>query len=151
MVNSEDAWQSFVRKMKEQEARKLSTPKNDDANQNNDLSSTTMSAPTSATSESLHGRRPHILLGITGSIAAVKGPRLALRLANELKANVKVVLTRTVEQYFWKEGRAVPTYDRENWIDFERAVATSKVRDEDEKEHTTDWKLTSGRISIHCE
>jgi len=150
MVNSEVAWQNFVRKKKEQQERLLSTPKNDDANQNNDLSSTTMSAPTTATTpESLHGRRPHILLGITGSIAAVKGPRLALRLANELKANVKVVLTRTVEQYFWKEGRAVPTYDRENWIDFERAVVTSKLRDEDEKEHTTDWKLTSGRISIH--
>ena len=152
MVNYEVSWQNFVRKKKEQQERLLSTPKNDDANQNNDLSSTTMSAPTTATTpESLYGRRPHILLGVTGSIAAVKGPRLALRLANELKANVKVVLTRTVEQYFWKEGRAVPTYDRENWIDFESAVATSKRPDEDEKEHTTDWKLTSGRISIHCE
>ena len=83
-------------------------------------------------SASHHNRRPHLLLGITGSIAAVKGPRLALRLANELNADVKVVLTRTVEQYFWKEGRAVSTYDRESWIDFERAVAASSA------------------ISIHC-
>ena len=102
-------------------------------------------------------RRPHVILGITGSIAAVKGPRLALRLANELKAHVKVVLTRTVEQYFWKEGRAVSTYDRESWIEFEnRTVASSSAatliaQDEDEKENETDWKLTNGRISIHCE
>ncbi|EED92441.1 HAL3 halotolerance protein, partial [Thalassiosira pseudonana CCMP1335] len=58
-------------------------------------------------------RRPRIILGITGSIAAVKGPRLALRLSTELKADVKVVLTRTVEQYFWKEDKAVGTYDAE--------------------------------------
>jgi phosphopantothenoylcysteine synthetase/decarboxylase len=108
-------------------------------------------SPTTATESSPHGRRPHIILGITGSIAAVKGPRLALRLANELKAHVKVVLTRTVEQYFWKEGRAVPTYDGQSWIDFERAIATSTTRDEDEKEYESDWKSTSGRICIHCE
>lgn len=100
-----------------------------------------------------HGRRPHIILGITGSIAAVKGPRLALRLANELNAHVKVVLTRTVEHYFWQEGRAVPAYDRESWIDFERASVAKQIsaRDEDEEDHASDWKLTSGQISIHCE
>jgi len=110
-----------------------------------------MSRPTTAMTSSAHNcRRPHIILGITGSIAAVKGPRLALRLANKLKAHVKVVLTRTVEQYFWKEGRAVPTYDVQSWIDFERTLVTSRARDEEE-EYETDWKLTSGRISIHCE
>lgn len=109
-------------------------------------------ATADTTSNSLPGRRPHIILGITGSIAAVKGPRLALRLANELKAHVKVVLTRTVEHYFWKEGRAVPAYDRESWLDFERAVTKQITpKDEDEKEHTSDWRLTSGQISIHCE
>lgn len=105
-----------------------------------------------------NNRRPRIILGITGSIAAVKGPRLALRLANELKADVKVVLTRTVEQYFWKEGRAVATYDRESWMDFERAVASSssssftiasRIDDENANEQS-DWRSTSGSISIHC-
>lgn len=105
-----------------------------------------------------NNRRPRIILGITGSIAAVKGPRLALRLANELKADVKVVLTRTVEQYFWKEDRAVATYDRESWMDFERvAVASSSSftiesrtqDDENENEHS-DWRSTSGSISLHC-
>ncbi len=94
------------------------------------------------------GRRPHIILGITGSIAAVKGPRLALRLANELNAHVKVVLTRTVEHFFWQEGRAVPAYDRESWIDFETVVAK---QEEGEEDHVSDWKLTSGQISIHSE
>ena len=29
-------------------------------------------------------RRPRVLLGVTGSVAAVKGPKLALRLAKDL-------------------------------------------------------------------
>lgn len=102
-------------------------------------------------------RPPRIILGITGSIAAVKGPRLALRLANELKADVKVVLTRTVEQYFWKEGRAVATYDRESWMDFERAVASSpsftiasRIQDDENENEHSDWRSTGGSISIHC-
>ena len=45
-------------------------------------------------------RRPRILLGVSGSVAAVKGPELALRLLNELDADVTVVLTRTGET-FW--------------------------------------------------
>ena len=104
-----------------------------------------------------NNRRPRIILGITGSIAAVKGPRLALRLANELKADVKVVLTRTVEQYFWKEGRAVATYDRESWMDFERAVASSssftiasRIQDDENENEHSDWRSTAGSISVHC-
>ena len=92
------------------------------------------------------GRRPRIILGVTGSIAAVKGPRLALRLANELKADVKVVLSRTVEQYFWKEGRAVHAYDEECWTDFEALVKNSlTARDGDDDQNAC------GRVSIHCE
>ncbi len=107
---------------------------------------------TATPTATLRGRRPHIILGITGSIAAVKGPRLALRLANELNAHVKVLLTRTVEHYFWQEGRAVPAYDRESWIDFERAVAKQIAPlDDEEEEDASDWRLTSGQISIHCE
>ena len=37
---------------------------------------------------------PHILLGITGSVAAIKGPELALSLAQSLHAKVIVVLTK---------------------------------------------------------
>ena len=100
-------------------------------------------------------RRPRILLGITGSIAAVKGPRLALRLANELKAHVKVVLTRTVEKYFWKEGRAVSAYESgESWRELlERVVvgSTTESTEEEEEEDRDDWRLSNGKIFIHCE
>ena len=94
-------------------------------------------------------RRPHILLGITGSVAAVKGPKLALRLANEIKANVKVVLTRTVEHYFWKERRAVASYDGESWRELVAATSSSLDADVD-GEDGGDWRLSNGSISIHC-
>ena len=93
-------------------------------------------------------RRPRILLGVTGSVAAVKGPRLALRLAREAHADVKVVLTRTVEQYFWKEGRAVATYDAESWRELQAATTASVDEEEDDD---GDWRSSSGSISIHCE
>ena len=95
-------------------------------------------------------RRPRILLGITGSVAAVKGPKLALRLANELKADVKVVLTRTVEQYFWKEGRAVSSYDVDSWREFNDVVDISPLISGEACIEDDDWKSSSGSISIHC-
>jgi len=95
-------------------------------------------------------RRPRILLGITGSVAAVKGPKLALRLANELKADVKVVLTRTVEQYFWKEGRAVSSYDGDSWRKFNDIVDISPSISSEGCMEDGGWKSSSGGISIHC-
>ena len=99
-------------------------------------------------------RRPRILLGITGSVAAVKGPKLALRLANELKADVKVVLTRTVEQYFWKENKSVAAYDGDSWSEFMNVCTspTSSTSDFDETSNVdcSDWRLSKGRISMHC-
>ena len=103
-----------------------------------------------------YNRRPRILLGITGSVAAVKGPKLALRLANEVKANVKVVLTRTVEQYFWKEGKAVPSYDADSWNEFHNVVVpstsstTSPTIADTNDEEDLDWRMSNGKISIHC-
>ena len=47
-------------------------------------------------------QRRNIILGITGSIAAVKGPELALLLQTSLSANVIIVTTNT-GQYFWDE------------------------------------------------
>ena len=92
-------------------------------------------------------RRPRILLGITGSVAAVKGPRLALRLAREVKADVKVILTRTVEKYFWKVDRAVATYDIESWREFSAATSSNAAVDNDEQHD--DWRESEGRISLH--
>ena len=97
-------------------------------------------------------RRPHILLGITGSVAAVKGPKLALRLAAEIKADVKVVLTRTVEHYFWKEGRAVSSYDVESWKEFQEAISPPdyEVDAAVDGESGGDWRSSNGSISFHC-
>jgi len=94
-------------------------------------------------------RRPRILLGITGSVAAVKGPKLALRLANEVNADVRVVLTRTVEHYFWKEGRAVSSYDAESWRDFSASTSTTTQIEVDSDDGDSSGS-SKGRIFIHC-
>ena len=98
-------------------------------------------------------RRPRILLGITGSIAAVKGPRLALRLAREVKADVTVVLTRTVAAHFWRD--AVPEYDADAWRDFVAATASEASGEEEGGEEDAEggaaWRSSPGRIAVHRE
>jgi hypothetical protein len=54
---------------------------------------------------------PRVLLGVTGSVAAVKSPEIAVRLVTEFNAHVRVLLTRG-GQHFW--NKAVD-YDREYW------------------------------------
>jgi phosphopantothenoylcysteine decarboxylase len=54
--------------------------------------------------------RKRIVLGITGSVAAVKGPRLALELC-KAGCDVRIVLTARGE-HFWKLAE---TYDPESW------------------------------------
>ncbi|KAL7516041.1 hypothetical protein ACHAWX_001096 [Stephanocyclus meneghinianus] len=95
---------------------------------------------------------PHILLGVTGSIAAIKAPRLALLLCQSVRAHVKIVLTRTVEQYFWKEGGVAEEYDREAWKMFwalvkkcgkqNKSVVANDKRGED-------GTALNGSISVH--
>jgi hypothetical protein len=94
-------------------------------------------------------KRPRIVLGITGSIAAVKGPRLALLLSRNLKSHVKVVLTRTVEQSFWKESGVTQSYDEGAWKEFWDVVSSCSgiLMDRDDEE---DWRLTDGSICVHC-
>lgn len=50
----------------------------------------------------LQTRQPHIILGITGSVAAIKGPELALLLARTLRAKVIVVLTNGGTNFWYK-------------------------------------------------
>jgi hypothetical protein len=96
-------------------------------------------------------KRPHILLGITGSIAAVKGPRLALFLSQNVRTHVKVVLTRTVEQYFWKEGGVTESYDEVAWKEFWRVVDSSRgVTMEEDVDVNVDWRNSHGGIAVHC-
>jgi hypothetical protein len=49
-------------------------------------------------------RRPHILLGVTGSVAALKAPEIALKLANKLDAYIYVLLTQGGDN-FWRKAK----------------------------------------------
>ena len=71
-------------------------------------------------------KRPNILLGITGSVAAVKGPELALRLSKF--ANVKVVLTKHGKR-FWD---LASTYDKETFEQFDDVEGIDMYEDKDE-------------------
>lgn len=52
-----------------------------------------------------------IILGITGSVAAIKGPELALRLSKELDAHILILLTNG-GQNFWDKAQS---YNPEAW------------------------------------
>lgn len=68
------------------------------------MASTSPSVPQSAPS-SPHNvqRRPRILVGVTGSVAAVKVPEITLRLVRELKAQVKILLS-SAGRHFWEKA-----------------------------------------------
>ena len=60
-------------------------------------------------------RKIRILLGVTGSVAAVKAPELAVRLYRELNADVRVLLTSGGKN-FWTKAK---DYDGKAWKEFE--------------------------------
>lgn len=59
-------------------------------------------------------RRYRVILGVTGSVAAVKSPLVALNILKELDAEVIVLLT-TAGQTFWTRAN---TYDPCSWTEF---------------------------------
>ena len=73
------------------------------------------------------------MLGVTGSVAAVKSPEIAVRLANSsLHAQVKVLLS-SGGQNFW--DKAID-YDTDNWNRLQSLLSV------DEKE--------GGGVQVHC-
>ena len=80
-------------------------------------------------------RRPRVLLGITGSVAAVKGPELAVRLAREVDVDVRVLLTGGGFN-FWNKARE---YDPLYWGELEKHISSD-----------TEF-LAEGKIVIHSE
>ena len=64
-------------------------------------------------------RRPRVLLGITGSVAAVKGPELAVRLLREVNVDVRVLLTSGGFN-FWNKAR---DYDQLYWSELEKHIS----------------------------
>eukprot|EP00586_Coscinodiscus_wailesii_P017405 CAMPEP_0172496644 /NCGR_PEP_ID=MMETSP1066-20121228/90644_1 /TAXON_ID=671091 /ORGANISM="Coscinodiscus wailesii, Strain CCMP2513" /LENGTH=253 /DNA_ID=CAMNT_0013269039 /DNA_START=99 /DNA_END=857 /DNA_ORIENTATION=+ len=72
-------------------------------------------------SSSTHPQHPKILLGVTGSVAAVKAPALALNLCHTLSADVRILLTRG-GKHFW--DRAI-SYDAHSWHEMSQRVVPS--------------------------
>lgn len=106
---------------------------------------TTATIDISALSETPRRRRPRVLLGITGSVAAVKGPEIAVRLRQEANVDVKVLLTQGGHN-FWTKARE---YDSHYWNELETCsipgTAAPKVqKPEDEKGGRGD------AIHVHC-
>jgi hypothetical protein len=105
---------------------------------------TTASVDISALSEAPR-RRPRVLLGITGSVAAVKGPEIAVRLRQEANVDVKVLLTQGGHN-FWTKTK---DYDSHYWNQLENCsipgTTASKVqKKEDAKGNRGD------AINVHC-
>lgn len=68
------------------------------------------------------GRRPRILLGVTGSVAAVKGPELVLCMVRTLGADVKVLMTKGGE-HFWNKSK---DYNPSIWNEFQIELKKSQ-------------------------
>ena len=67
--------------------------------------------------------KTRVLLGITGSVAAIKGPELALQLSKELDAHVAVLLTCGGEN-FWYKARE---YNPKIWEQYCKQELASSV------------------------
>jgi hypothetical protein len=106
---------------------------------------TAASVDISALSTTPRCRRPRVLLGITGSVAAVKGPEIAVRLRHEANVDVKVLLTQGGHNFLTKAKE----YDSHNWSKLENyrisETAASKIqKTKDEKGNTGD------AILVYC-
>lgn len=87
-------------------------------------------------------KRPNILLGISGSVAAVKGPELALSLSEF--ANVKVVLTKHGKR-FWD---LAATYDKNT---FDRFCNVEDIRMYEDKDEWDVYKVVGQDEVVHIE
>jgi len=79
-------------------------------------------------------RRKRLLLGITGSVAAIKGPELALQLSKELDAHVAILLTHGGEN-FWLKAK---DYNPKIWVQYCEFVANGKsgIKNAGDDSHT---------------
>lgn len=59
-------------------------------------------------------RRSKVLLGVTGSVAAVKGPQLVTQIVRQLNCDVQLILTHAGET-FWNQAKE---YNAEAWDAF---------------------------------
>lgn len=93
-------------------------------------------------------RRPCILLGVTGSVAAVKGPELALRLSRDLKLDVRVLLTQGGQNFWLKSSN----YNPQHWEELQRCLAMGQQSSNECADATTDAVNKTekcGTIQLH--
>jgi hypothetical protein len=81
-------------------------------------------------------RRHRVLLGITGSVAAVKGPELAVKLLRDLHVDVRVLLTRGGFN-FWNKAQE---YDPLHWGELEKFLCSNP-----------EFSTVEGTIVFHSE
>jgi phosphopantothenoylcysteine synthetase/decarboxylase len=103
------------------------------------MSATENGAGNESSSTSSVRPRLKILLAVTGSVAAVKGPEIAVRLAVGVNADVRVLLTRG-GQNFWSKAEA---YNQKYWGIMQDLMEQSDLSDEA-------GKGEKGTISVYC-
>lgn len=81
-------------------------------------------------------RRSRILYAVTGSVAAVKGPEIAVRLVNEMDFDVRILLTRGGEN-FWSKAK---DYNLQYWNILQELLVSNREKNTDDS-----------RISVCCE
>ena len=74
-------------------------------------------------SNNLHSNK-HILLGVTGSVAAVKAPEIAVRLRQETNTHIKILLT-TGAQNFWGQSEE---YNPQMWNALQTELSNGNVK-----------------------
>ena len=80
----------------------------------------------SSSSNNNNNNKTHVLLGVTGSVAAVKAPEIALRLVAEQGVAVKIILTQG-GRHFWDQSR---NYNTDIWDKFEACLAEESKKDD---------------------
>ena len=98
-----------------------------------------------------HQRRPRILFAVTGSVAAVKGPEIAVRLVKELGFDVRILLTHGGEN-FWSKAK---DYNQQYWNSLQHLLSEEEeniavVDNDDDDDNINSSPSNTGRISMCC-
>jgi hypothetical protein len=92
-------------------------------------------------------RRPRVLLAVTGSVAAVKGPEIAVRLVREAGADVRVLLSRGGENFWTKAG----AYDGKYWAALRGLLLIDPSSNTGTTDQDDDVEEEERRIAIYGE
>ena len=111
-----------------------------------------MSETTTSITSTTQRRRPNILVGVTGSVAAIKAPELAVRLVEELDANVKVLLSKGGENFWSKAADYNPIHwKRLVQLTTTAAAAATATATHAKTDEDCNGDSKDKRIQIHSE